>query len=129
MGDLKDQANDIFQAVQPHIDPVDCEVGFVVLENMHSSEALAPGANDVNRVIALMAVQCRKLADGTDVVLFVVSITGITTDFGSLVLFIKDLVERRSMKVTLYFWTNNLEDPSQLCRRKSTCPRHQTPRD
>jgi hypothetical protein len=57
---------------------------------MRLNGALAFDLTDVNLVITRLALQCKKLSDGCDLLIFVISVTGITTDLDGLVLFIKD---------------------------------------
>jgi hypothetical protein len=91
----------------------------IVLENIRSHEALAFSAFDVGRVAkAELAWQCNQLADGCDLMIFVISVSGLTTNFASLRLFVRDLVKRRGMKVTLYFWSQ-IQHPYQQVECRS----------
>lgn len=116
---LEENGERIFRAVQPHIDPVERDIRSFVLENMGSHEALAFGAHDVSRgPNPVLAHQCNQLRDGCDVLIFVISVTGLTTNFGSLRLFVRNLVQRRGMRVSLFFWPQDQHPYGQLeCRR------------
>jgi hypothetical protein len=102
---LVENGEGIFRAVQPHIDPIERDVRSFVLENRRSHEALAFGAHEVGRGgAAELNYQCYQVPDGSNVLIFVISVAGLTTNFGSLRLFVKDLVVRRKMVVSLFFW-------------------------
>jgi hypothetical protein len=83
VAELVDNGERIFRAVQPHVDPVDRDVRSFVLENRKSHEALAFGALEVGRGgAAEFNYQCNQLSDGCNVLIFVISVAGITTTLG-----------------------------------------------